>query len=89
MYQLMIYYEFYTLTKLQGSQTMMEGNINNVTFYTLTKLQGSQTQSGSLGGSGEFYTLTKLQGSQTQHFPSRLHPLVLHSYKITRFSNVH
>ena len=43
MYQLMIYYEFYTLTKLQGSQTMMEGNINNVTFYTLTKLQGSQT----------------------------------------------
>ena len=35
-----------------------------------------------------FYTLTKLQGSQTIVLICTLHYIVLHSYKITRFSNV-
>ena len=35
--------EFYTLTKLQGSQTSKAGIGQALEFYTLTKLQGSQT----------------------------------------------
>ena len=34
---------FYTLTKLQGSQTDRTKMENMSRFYTLTKLQGSQT----------------------------------------------
>ena len=34
---------FYTLTKLQGSQTANDISAILGTFYTLTKLQGSQT----------------------------------------------
>ena len=35
--------EFYTLTKLQGSQTTYQPTETSMGFYTLTKLQGSQT----------------------------------------------
>ena len=35
---------FYTLTKLQGSQTTVFKAVAKALFYTLTKLQGSQTQ---------------------------------------------
>ena len=34
---------FYTLTKLQGSQTIQQVFVSYKWFYTLTKLQGSQT----------------------------------------------
>ena len=40
----MPYKMFYTLTKLQGSQTNVEEAKVLLEFYTLTKLQGSQTQ---------------------------------------------
>ena len=56
---------FYTLTKLQGSQTAYIPPCLSTVFYTLTKLQGSQTVLTSLKDGFEFYTLTKLQGSQT------------------------
>ena len=36
--------EFYTLTKLQGSQTDARVSPALSWFYTLTKLQGSQTE---------------------------------------------
>ena len=35
--------EFYTLTNLQGSQTIDVTMITSNRFYTLTNLQGSQT----------------------------------------------
>ena len=35
---------FYTLTKLQGSQTITMSGMKLDLFYTLTKLQGSQTE---------------------------------------------
>ena len=56
-------------------------------FYTLTKLQGSQTEVCLLIDLPWFYTLTKLQGSQTSLYASISASIVLHSYKITRFSN--
>ena len=56
---------FYTLTKLQGSQTISATDTTDSSFYTLTKLQGSQTRRTEQGRRYKFYTLTKLQGSQT------------------------
>ena len=56
---------FYTLTKLQGSQTVENYYKAVMRFYTLTKLQGSQTEADVDVAYGVFYTLTKLQGSQT------------------------
>ena len=35
--------EFYTITNLQGSQTMYKAKENFIKFYTITNLQGSQT----------------------------------------------
>ena len=57
-------------------------------FYTLTKLQGSQTKYFASEIKDVFYTLTKLQGSQTLEISLCIIGCVLHSYKITRFSNV-
>ena len=59
---------FYTLTKLQGSQTQSGSLGGSGEFYTLTKLQGSQTKQDIDGLFKGFYTLTKLQGSQTYYY---------------------
>ena len=59
---------FYTLTKLQGSQTQSGSLGGSGEFYTLTKLQGSQTLFSLLPLFILFYTLTKLQGSQTNRY---------------------
>ena len=59
--------EFYTLTNLQGSQTVVLVITHYNRFYTLTNLQGSQTD-GYVGFCAlMFYTLTNLQGSQTSN----------------------
>ena len=34
---------FYTITNLQGSQTVREVGVRRLMFYTITNLQGSQT----------------------------------------------
>ena len=66
---------FYTLTKLQGSQTSLPDISFVSEFYTLTKLQGSQTQEGRASEAMLFYTLTKLQGSQTSNCHHRTYIL--------------
>ena len=100
--------KFYTLTNLQGSQTIDWQCFNRSEFYTLTNLQGSQTilffhpfifsftllqtykvlkQSFRLGIADfgftllQTYKVLKLQVKVIRVF------IVLHSYKLTRFSN--
>ena len=34
---------FYTITNLQGSQTISQTDCTTILFYTITNLQGSQT----------------------------------------------
>ena len=58
---------FYTLTNLQGSQTVCTDTIALCKFYTLTNLQGSQTPEYFWITENKFYTLTNLQGSQTSN----------------------
>ena len=56
---------FYTITNLQGSQTL-SGDIPVLCeFYTITNLQGSQTHTQRHNQCFWFYTITNLQGSQT------------------------
>ena len=61
------YLLFYTLTNLQGSQTLTISNNQVNMFYTLTNLQGSQTKGNTYCSFAGFYTLTNLQGSQTSN----------------------
>ena len=78
---------FYTLTNLQGSQTPEDPKHDYHKFYTLTNLQGSQT---SVFAYTYFSSFTLLQTYKV------LKPIVaempqeavLHSYKLTRFSNL-
>ena len=77
---------FYTLTNLQGSQTFPPNNAGEYKFYTLTNLQGSQTER-LLKRKVRSFTLLqtyKVLKPDTTPFNSAG---VLHSYKLTRFSN--
>ena len=56
---------FYTITNLQGSQTLNWKQATSEMFYTITNLQGSQTPFAVIAQIQPFYTITNLQGSQT------------------------
>ena len=56
---------FYTITNLQGSQTLSILAVPQFGFYTITNLQGSQTVVHVEAWFFQFYTITNLQGSQT------------------------
>ena len=58
---------FYTITNLQGSQTVIKHPWKNLRFYTITNLQGSQTLMQMDEHKKVFYTITNLQGSQTSN----------------------
>ena len=58
---------FYTITNLQGSQTIQTVYISRIQFYTITNLQGSQTGLVNRKMFFPFYTITNLQGSQTSN----------------------
>ena len=58
---------FYTITNLQGSQTLFSVGSNTAWFYTITNLQGSQTYVLQTNACKQFYTITNLQGSQTSN----------------------
>ena len=78
---------FYTLTNLQGSQTTPVRKSVSPTFYTLTNLQGSQTHLRQFRISLSFtllqtYKVLKRDRSNNKKLG------VLHSYKLTRFSNI-
>ena len=53
--------KFYTLTNLQGSQTLDSYDYDSAEFYTLTNLQGSQT-------SNEIITEPKHTGNMCKPF---------------------
>ena len=78
---------FYTYLKLQGSQTLVQLQVQLIQFYTYLKLQGSQTWTEYELLACRFYTYLKLQGSQTVDALFFLPLLVLHLSEITRFSN--
>ena len=59
--------KFYTITNLQGSQTLQTLKQETLQFYTITNLQGSQTWILGLTLIMMFYTITNLQGSQTSN----------------------
>ena len=67
--------EFYTYSKLQGSQTELAVEPEKKTFYTYSKLQGSQTHLLQDHRSQKFYTYSKLQGSQTSNCHHRTYIL--------------
>ena len=67
-------WKFYTITNLQGSQTLLQQIKILLLFYTITNLQGSQTARKRTKRLLPFYTITNLQGSQTvNHFSISLH----------------
>ena len=77
---------FYTITNLQGSQTLHQRRWHDFRFYTITNLQGSQTY----GYAGKLiHCFTPLQTYKV--LKQRMNLLkedgVLHHYKLTRFSN--
>ena len=78
--------EFYTITNLQGSQTMYKAKENFIKFYTITNLQGSQTGVILIAGLSKFYTITNLQGSQTSIRWQRNHNCFtpLQTYKVLK-----
>ena len=81
--------EFYTITNLQGSQTMYKAKENFIKFYTITNLQGSQTGVILIAGLSKFYTITNLQGSQTSIRWQRNHNCFtpLQTYKVLKHCN--
>ena len=75
---------FYTITNLQGSQTMVHVMKCPKQFYTITNLQGSQTKE-----QRERKRFTPLQTYKVLKRSKRFNIFwnVLHHYKLTRFSN--
>ena len=78
---------FYTITNLQGSQTLISATGRLLQFYTITNLQGSQTLKRQRHG---YICFTPLQTYKVLK-PISIFidlQLVLHHYKLTRFSNL-
>ena len=79
--------QFYTITNLQGSQTEVKPFVLRQWFYTITNLQGSQTWWLASNSNTRF---TPLQTYKVLKLLNDNSPvlLVLHHYKLTRFSNI-
>ena len=79
---------FYTITNLQGSQTVYLIFVYFDLFYTITNLQGSQTIISGCIPQLLFYTITNLQGSQTSISNGNGNPgfTPLQTYKVLKRS---
>ena len=78
---------FYTITNLQGSQTHWTFCTGFALFYTITNLQGSQTPV-SIGYCAISFTPLQTYKVLKPILLSDPFQVVLHHYKLTRFSNI-